>query len=383
MQLLAADIGTGTQDIYLYNSELDLENNYKLILPSPTMMVYMRVKEATSRKSPLVLSGVIMGGGPSQWAVQAHLEAGLPVFSTQEAAKSFNDDLEKVQEMGIKIVSPDEAAQLARKSGYTNITLYDFDFFAIEQAFSIFGASLNDLEAIAVGVFDHGNAPPDYSDRQFRFDYLDRVIRENNSLASFAYLAQNIPSIMTRLKAVAQTSASLPAQLIVMDTAPAAALGALFDPLVRDTRPLIVTNVGNFHTIAFRLGGSGIEGVFEHHTGLIDLQKLDSLLASLANSTLRHVDVYNDQGHGALVYDPNPIDIHSQPFGIVATGPRRSMLNQSILHPHFAAPFGDMMISGCFGLLAAAAKLLPDQGEQILASLTGFGGSGTPPWEIY
>jgi hypothetical protein len=54
----------------------------------------------------------------------------------------------------------------------------------------------------------------------------------------------------------------------------------------------------------------------------------------------------------------------------------------SNLRPYFAVPFGDMMIAGCFGLLAAVADLLPDFDEPIRASLSGAGGSGTPPWEV-
>ena len=60
--------------------------------------------------------------------------------------------------------------------------------------------------------------------------------------------------------------------------------------------------MGNFHTLAFRLGEKGIEGVFEHHTGEIDLPKLETLLRALADGSLKHEDVFNDMGHGALMY---------------------------------------------------------------------------------
>jgi len=63
------------------------------------------------------------------------------------------------------------------------------------------------------------------------------------------------------------------------------------------------------------------------------------------------------------------------------TGPRRSLLRDSSLRPYFAVPFGDMMIAGCFGLLAATADVLPELGESIRLSLSGAGGAGTPPWE--
>jgi hypothetical protein len=52
------------------------------------------------------------------------------------------------------------------------------------------------------------------------------------------------------------------------------------------------------------------------------------------------------------------------------------------LRPYFPAPFGDMMITGCFGLLAAVADLYPEFETPIRESLAGSGGSGTPPWEI-
>jgi hypothetical protein len=41
-----------------------------------------------------------------------------------------------------------------------------------------------------------------------------------------------------------------------------------------------------------------------------------------------------------------------------------------------------MMITGCFGLLAATGDVYPELGDEIKDSLKGAGGSGTPPWEI-
>jgi hypothetical protein len=53
----------------------------------------------------------------------------------------------------------------------------------------------------------------------------------------------------------------------------------------------------------------------------------------------------------------------------------------SVLRPYFATPFGDMMIAGCFGLLAATADLLPEFAETIYASLNGERGRGVAPWD--
>jgi uncharacterized protein (DUF1786 family) len=381
MQVLTIDIGTGTQDIFLYDSKLDLENGFKMVLPSPTMVVNHRLKEATRRREAVLLTGVTMGGGPSAWAAEAHARAGLPVYATPDAARSFNDELEAVAATGIHIVSEDEAAGLP--DSVHRIDLKDFDYRSICQALEGFGVSLKHLAAVAVAVFDHGNAPAGVSDRQFRFDYLDSRIRTKNRLSAFAYRAERTPAIMTRLKAVVRSAGALDLPLVVMDTAPAAVLGATYDQRVARRPRVMIANVGNFHTLAFRLGPQGIEGVFEHHTGLLDLSSLEKLLCSLADGSLRHSDVFDDHGHGALIYGTEPLNFDSDDFDIAVTGPRRSLLKAShVLRPYFAVPFGDMMIAGCFGLLSATAQVMPEIGEPILASLRGEGGSGTPPWDV-
>jgi uncharacterized protein (DUF1786 family) len=386
MKILTVDIGTGTQDIFLYDSSLDIENGFKLVLPSPTMMVHRQVQAAASTGIPLLLTGHQMGGGPSAWAIEEAARRGLPVYMTPSAATTINDELDKVEALGIKIVSEDETATLP--STVHRLELKDFDFPLISKTFQEYGVSLDDLSAIAVAVFDHGNAPAGVSDRQFRFDYLNERIQTKNSLSAFAYLSTEIPKIMTRLQAVADSAGTLPCPLVVMDTAPAAVLGAGFDPVVAGRTRKIICNVGNFHTLAFRLGEAGIEGVFEHHTGEIDRRKLEALLHALADSSLKHEDVFNDMGHGALMYSQEIFEFGKDDFDVVVTGPRRSMFRPAIstenshsLRPYFATPFGDMMIAGCFGLLAATADLLPELAEVVHGSLRGERGNGVAPWD--
>ena len=386
MQILTIDVGTGTQDIFLYDSRVDLENGFKLIVPSPTMIVRRQIQEATRLGESLLLSGYLMGGGPCAWAAEDHLRAGLPVFATPEAARTFNDDLEAVRASGIQVVSQEEAARLP--NSVRRLEMRDFDFEAIRRALAQFEVALDRLAAVAVAVFDHGDAPPAVSDRQFRFDYLDERIQGQNKLSAFAFRADQIPPIMTRLQAVADSANYNPGPLleglplVVMDTAPAAVLGATYDPQVAARKRKLIANVGNFHTLAFRLGPQGIEGVFEHHTGLIDLPKLEGLLQALADGSLTHAQVFGDHGHGALVYGSQPLDLEQGSFGVAVTGPRRNLMRSSRLRPHFAVPFGDMMIAGCFGLLSAVADVLPELSHPIQASLAGAGGSGTPPWEL-
>lgn len=377
LQVLAVDVGTGTQDIYLFQAGLGMENGFKLVMPSPTMTIRRRIQEVTRRKEALLLTGVTMGGGPCHWAAEDHRRAGLPLYATPDAARTFNDDLEWVQrEMGVQVVSEEEAARL---EGVVRIELRDFDYEAIARAFQAFGLRLEPA-AVAVAVFDHGAAPPDVSDRQYRFDYLARRIRQANRLSAFAYRAEEVPPFLTRMQAVARSAPDLPCPLVVMDTAPAAVLGATLDPTVAARERALVANVGNFHTLAFRLGPSGIEGVFEHHTGLLDRARLEGLLQRLADGSLTHEEVFDDHGHGALVFHPEPLPLDDGPFGVAVTGPRRALLRGSRLRPYFAVPFGDMMLTGCFGLLAAVADLLPDLADAIRAELAGAS-ADVPPWE--
>ncbi len=386
MKILAVDVGTGTQDIFLFDPRLDVENGLKLVVPSPTMMVRARIQDATRRRQAICLTGVTMGGGPSHWAVEDHLKAGLKVYATPDAGRSFNDDLAVIRESGIDILSEDEVGRLPAR--VQRLALRDFDFQAIRRALAHFDVDLADLAAVAVAVFDHGAAPPDVSDRQFRFDYLDERLQatlpngDANPLSRFAYRSVDIPAILTRMQAVAHSASDVEAPLVLMDTAPAAILGATFEPRVAQRERVAIVNVGNFHTLAFRLGRDGVEGVFEHHTGLLDQPKLDRLLAALADGSLTREEVFNDHGHGALVYGRQPLAFPKEDWGVAVTGPRRNMMLASTLHPHFPAPFGDMMMTGCFGLLAAVADRLPELREPIMASLRGRGGSGTPPWEL-
>lgn len=379
MQILTVDIGTGTQDIFLYDTHLDVENGFKLVMPSPTMIIHRRIKAATQQARPILLTGVTMGGGPSHWATEDHLRAGHAVYATPDAARTFNDDLEEIRKMGIQVVSEDEAARLP--ADVLRLELKDFDFDAISGAFTQFGVSLTHLSLLALAVFDHGAAPPNYSDRKFRFEYLAERIEAENRLSAFAYRAENIPASMTRMQAVAHSARGVNAPLMVMDTAPAAVLGATLDPRVRAQSRTLITNLGNFHTLAFRLGASGIEGVFEHHTGFMNPAKMESLLRSFADGSLTNDYVFTDQGHGAFIYHPDSFPLPQPAFDVAVTGPRRSILHTSSLTPYFAVPFGDMMLAGCYGMLAAAADVYPAWGDEIRSGLFREGSTGKPPWE--
>ncbi|MBI3537442.1 MAG: pyruvate formate lyase-activating protein, partial [Chloroflexi bacterium] len=348
MKILAIDIGTGTQDILLFDTQIEIENCLHMIMPSPTVLVAQKIRAATARGDDVLLTGTIMGGGPSQWAAEDHVRAGHRVFATARAAKSFNDEIAHVEKMGIRVIGDNEAA---RMQNATRVELRDVNLSAIENSFAAFGVKL-EYDALAIAVFDHGDAPPGYSDRLFRFDFLAERLRTFNSPAAFAFRRDEIPPRLTRMRAVADNLGGNE-PLIVMDTAPAAALGALEDTRVRAQRTALIANIGNFHTLAFRYDDGLITGVFEHHTGELKKEQLENFLAQLADSTLTHDAIFNSQGHGAVLLRARPIAL-----GFLAVvGPRRGLLLNSRLRPYFATPYGDMMLAGCFGLVRAYAEL--------------------------
>jgi uncharacterized protein (DUF1786 family) len=307
-----------------------------------------RIRAATAGRKRLVLHGVTMDGGPSHWATMDHVRAGLEAFATPEAARTFDDDLEAVQGMGIQVVSDDEAIRLT-DTGAVRIFMRDLALSQILQTLAAFGVHVR-LDGLAVAVFDHGAAPPGLSDRVFRFNFLRERLDQGLGLNGFAFLRDAVPPSMTRLHAVATTApADLP--LLLMDTAPAAVLGAFEDPRVRSSPGPLVANVGNFHSLAFHFVDGQVVGLFEHHTGELTPARLATYIEQLGAGSITNEAVFADKGHGALVFDraaPSP-DL------LAVTGPRRGMLVESGARPHLAVPHGDMMLTGNFGLLRAYA----------------------------
>ena len=362
MRVLAVDIGTGTQDILLFDSSKLLENCVHMIMPSPTTVVAKRIYVATARRHPILLSGVTMGGGPSKRALTRHTAAGLAAYATVEAALTFCDDLEVVKGMGVTILAPDE---VPRVTDLEVIELKDLDLVAIRRSLDAFAVD-HRLDALAVAVLDHGFAP-DMSNRLFRFDHLRRVVAKKRELSAFCYLAQEVPDYLTRMKAVVK-SVEVDVPLLLLDTGVAAVLGALQDEEVAQQDHLLTVNMGNAHTIAFHLRHGIIEGLFEHHTRLLNAVTLDSLIVRLAQGILTNEGVYGSGGHGALVISGD----EQRPF-IAITGPRQDVIVGSSLKPYRAVPHGDSMLTGCYGLVKACALRMDawrDEIEQALIRKT-------------
>lgn len=364
MRILAIDIGTGTQDILLFDSTGPVENSPKLVMPSPTTVAAERIRLATHHRRAVVLTGVTAGGGPCGWALGDHLRAGLPAYATPEAARTFDDHLEKIQADGVRIVGDDEAGHIDGEQ----VRLRDLDLDAVRTALRAFGAA-DRIDGVAVGVFDHGAAPVDVSDRAFRFAHLARVLGGDADARSFAALLPHLDPALTRARAALDCVEGLPA--VFMDNGPAAALGALHDPVVAAEPLRAVLNLGNMHALCFVMQGTRVLAVFEHHTGELTPQRLAELVRELLAGRLSNEAVFGSSGHGTLYTETGPFE----PGVLAVTGPRRQQMlpalsgaglaGGALPRVYAAAPHGDMMMSGCFGLLDGFAYRVPEAREAV------------------
>ena len=370
MRILAIDMGTGTQDILLFDSAGPVENSVKMVMPSATKIAEGRIRRATTDGRAVLLSGVIQGGGPCAWALEDHIRGGHAAYATPEAAQTFDDDLEQVARMGIRVVSEDEASAL---SEVDRVELKDLDLPAIRAALAAFDVAPK-FDGLALGCLDHGAAPPGYSDRLFRFEHLKHVVGERNDLRAFAMLPDELPPYLTRARTMIATAQRQDADIpiVFLDTGPAAALGALQDPRVADAETQLVLNLGNMHALAFHLRGTQVISLYEHHTGEMTRAQIEDFTARLIEGTLAHEEVFSTKGHGVFyAAEPDAASAtatRQQPL-VAVTGPQRGRIRGSSLDPYFATPHGDMMISGCFGLLVAFAEKHPESREEIERAL--------------
>ncbi|HEY8172739.1 MAG TPA: DUF1786 family protein [Dehalococcoidia bacterium] len=365
MKILAIDMGTGTQDILLFDSTGPVENSVKMVMPSATQIAASRIRRATEAKRAIVLTGEIQGGGPCHWALEDHLRAGLPAYATAEAARTFDDDLTRVEAMGVKVVSDDEAATVHDAD---RVELRDLDLPAIRRALGAFDVP-PEFDGLALGCLDHGDAPADYSDRLFRFDHLKKVVETQDDLRAFALLEGEMPPYLTRAATMVRSARRDDPEtpLVFLDTGPAAALGALQDPAVAATKTQLVLNLGNMHALAFHLQGTRIISLYEHHTGEMSREQIEDFSERLVQGTLPHEDVFNTKGHG--VFHAHNGASPPVPEIVAVTGPQRGKILGSRLGPYFATPHGDMMISGCFGLVQAFGVKHPEHRDEIEAAL--------------
>jgi uncharacterized protein (DUF1786 family) len=346
-KFLMIDVGAGTMDVLHYDTETGL--HYKAVVKSPVR--YLAEKAAAVSGKLLVL-GNEMGGGPITQVLLERVKL-FEVIMSLSASSTLNHDPAKVKSWGIKVVEDDRADQMRHNPDYTVILLSDLEPPRIEQIVKSFGVPY-DFDALAVCAQDHGVPPPGMSHLDFRHNMFKVRLAEKPYPHTLLYQSDQVPASMNRLKSIAQSAEQLPAdEIYVMDSGMAAILGASLDSLCRRKERFLVLDIATSHTVGAAMSGEELAGFFEYHTQDITLEKLEDLLRDLADGKLSHRQILAEGGHGAFVRKAVGF---SAVETIVATGPKRKLLEGSQLPIQFGAPWGDNMMTGTVGLLEALRR---------------------------
>ena len=337
MRILAIDVGTGTQDIMIYDTEKELENSIKLVLPSPHLYISQQIRET---ENDIYFTGEIMGGGKIKKSLLEHMEKGYKVVMEPTCAKTIRDNIEQVKSLGIEIADENKDY-----TDYTKIKLGDINIKKLSEFLLGYDLDL-DFDEIAIAVQDHGYNE-NMGDRDFRFEKIRQKVSHPISPLEFGF-KEDMPEYFTRMQAVRRQikDEGIEKLPLVMDTKFASIAGMCYDEVASMLDSFIVIDIGNGHTTAASIENGKIQGVFEHHTSSLTGESLERYIKRLASGEITHEEVHEDFGHGAHVL--NPI---TEIEKVIVSGPKRELIEKTNLDWHHAAPGGDVMMTGTIGLI--------------------------------
>ena len=133
----------------------------------------------------------------------------------------------------------------------------------------------------------------------------------------------------------------------------AAILGASLDAQAKSKKKTMVLDIATSHTVGATFEEGELAGFFEYHTRDMTLERLEELMVDLANGKLEHEKILQEGGHGA--YIRNALGFKALEM-IVATGPKRKLVDGEERSVHPGAPLGDNMMTGTAGLFEAIRK---------------------------
>ncbi|NNL75359.1 MAG: pyruvate formate-lyase activating enzyme [Desulfobacterales bacterium] len=344
---LMVDIGAGTMDVLWYDTEADL--HYKAVVKSPVKYI---AEKAFELPGDLVVTGTEMGGGPITQILKQRAKEDQIVMSISAAA-TLNHNLEKVRSWGIDIVEDAQADDLRSDKKYASLVLSDLDAGRLRQIVAGFGVPFS-FDAMAICAQDHGVPPPGTSHLDFRHNMFKNRLEEGPYPHALLCEPDEIPAAMNRLSSIAQSAEVIPTEEIyVMDSGMAAILGGSMDILARNRRKIVILDVATSHTVGAAMLGEEIAGFFEYHTHDITLERLEELIRNLCDGKLEHRQILEEGGHGA--YHRKTVQFKTVDT-IIATGPKRRLVETSNLQIAFGAPLGDNMMTGTVGLLEALRR---------------------------
>jgi uncharacterized protein (DUF1786 family) len=352
--ILAIDIGKGTEDIFYYEPQRKLENCIQIIRPSQAQLLKQQLDHYRVANYDIFIDGTIMGGEP--WHNTLYKIAQMPnreVIMTPSAARSLRYNLDQVKSRGVKIL---DHIPSKTDSNQIHLETYDIDFQWYGKVFN--GIDINifrECDVLLLACQEHGYPGPNGgSVREFRMrECYQRFLDTSPVLTSLMFEYLEIPDFAWRFKANADLAREFfpQAEIFLMDSSPAVVLGTMLDPKVPDGLKTVI-NIGNGHTLVMVLNSKWeILAVWEHHTGGLSTSSLDEFLEKLFSNRLSHEFVLQQGGHG---FYKRIREISSKAANnIIVLGPNRDIIKESkftdsIIWSH---PLGSMMLSGPAGLL--------------------------------
>jgi len=346
-QFLMVDIGAGTMDVLWYDTEAEL--HYKAVVKSPVRYLAEKAAELSGN---LLISGTEMGGGPITTVLKKRAKM-AEVLMSASAAASLHHNPALVRSWGIDIVEDTKIENLRRQENYSHLVLGDLEVERLRQIVESFGVPFR-FDAVAICAQDHGVPPAGISHLDYRHNLFKSRLQEKPYPHVLLYRNDEIPRAMNRLSSIAQTAGAIPTEEIyVMDSGMAAILGGSMDVLARNKERVIILDVATSHTVAAAVLGDEVAGFFEYHTADITLDRLEALLVELCDGKIEHGRILNEGGHGAYLRTAIGFkDVDA----IIATGPKRRLVESSRFPIAFGAPLGDNMMTGTVGLLEALRR---------------------------
>ncbi|MEW6673266.1 MAG: DUF1786 family protein [Thermodesulfobacteriota bacterium] len=344
---LLIDIGAGTMDILYYDDTTAL--SYKAVVRSPVQYV---AEKAAGLAGNLLLTGNEMGGGAISAVLKKRAQT-HKVVMTASAAATVHHDLKKVTGSGIQIIEDAEAQALLKNRSYSVLEIGDLDLKRLRQIVEGFGVPFR-FDKVGICAQDHGIPPEGMSHLDYRHGLFKAILDKTPFPHALLYPRDNVPETFNRLRSIAGASRHLPAdEVYLMDSGMAAILGASLDIRAVSLNKVLVLDIATSHTVGAALDAGELAGFFEYHTHDITLTRIERLIADLADGKLRHEQILAEGGHGAYTrksFGYDAVEI------IVATGPRRKLVENSRLPIVFGAPYGDNMMTGTVGLLEAIRR---------------------------
>ncbi|CAB1079510.1 pyruvate formate-lyase activating enzyme [Alkalispirochaeta odontotermitis] len=346
-RFLLVDIGAGTMDVLWYDTETEL--HYKAVVQSPVRHLAEKAAELAGN---LLISGTEMGGGPLTAFLKERARIARVVMSASSAA-TLHHNPGRVQSWGIDIVDDEKIEDYQQDARFSHLVLGDLEIQRLRRIVEGFGVAF-EFEAVAICAQDHGVPPAGVSHLDFRHNMFQSKLKDKPHPHILLYRNDEIPREMNRLSSIGRSARALPAEEIyVMDSGMAAILGGSMDVLARNKTKVIILDVATSHTVGAAVSGDEIAGFFEYHTSDITLDRLQDLLVELCDGKIEHGRILAEGGHGAYLRTAVGFDAVDV---IIATGPKRRLVESSKFPIAFGAPLGDNMMTGTVGLLEALRR---------------------------